>query len=749
MNTSICSLLFLGLSVGAFLAQAQTCPDSCSDLLTMDPNAGDGQYTIASGGNTFSVYCNDMAGTPAEYLSLANTGGNFNFGQYTAGGAAPGTDVRTNYTRVRIDPATLIVSANDTTFSSSTGSLTQGSVITSTNYGRASDCSTLGSATGLTNVDLRGLPFEVTDTWTVSGFNPGGSSVFSSANQVVDATGGGFCGWNSPGAAISLGFNDALAPAPAACIEADIGVTLDDGFTSAIPGQQLTYTLVATNNGPNGAGAVSLGDTFPADLNCTWTSIAAGGATGNTAAGSGNLSETLIMPAASSATYTVSCTIDSGATGTLSNTATASSPVEDLTPGNNSASDSDTLLIPTTDLSITVTDGVSSAVPGGAVTYTIVASNIGPSDAPSVSLSDNFPAPLSCSYTSVAAAGATGNTSGSGNLTEALSMPAGSSVTYTTTCTIDSGATGTLSNVATISSAAIDPTSGNDTASDTDTLLSAQADLGITITDGLSAATPGEPLIYTIVASNLGLSDVAAATLTDTFAASLSCTHTSVATGGASGNTAGSGNLAETISMPSGSSITYTVTCDIDPDASGTLSNTAAITSHASDLVLGNNSATDNDTALVPDADLSVTLAGRLSVNNEQVNYTVVLQNHGPSSASGAVVTTELSAALLFDSSADGCTATGQQVSCPVATLAVGNSATLTLTAQVLNQDQLLSSTSTASANEADSAPGNNSSALVLRVASPVPALGVAGALLLVMLLAASGLFHERRRVTL
>ena len=52
--------------------------------------------------------------------------------------------------------------------------------------------------------------------------------------------------------------------------------------------------------------------------------------------------------------------------------------VTDPTPGNNSATDSDTLAAQA-DLSITKTDGVTTATAGGSVTYTITASNSGPS----------------------------------------------------------------------------------------------------------------------------------------------------------------------------------------------------------------------------------------------------------------------------------------------------------------------------------------------------------------------------------
>jgi uncharacterized repeat protein (TIGR01451 family) len=47
---------------------------------------------------------------------------------------------------------------------------------------------------------------------------------------------------------------------------------------------------------------------------------------------------------------------------------------------------------PTADLAITKTDGVTSVTPGGGVTYTVTASNAGPSNAPGASVVDVFPA---------------------------------------------------------------------------------------------------------------------------------------------------------------------------------------------------------------------------------------------------------------------------------------------------------------------------------------------------------------------
>jgi Domain of unknown function DUF11 len=85
------------------------------------------------------------------------------------------------------------------------------------------------------------------------------------------------------------------------------------------------------------------------------------------------------LPANASVTFSFTVQISPLATGTYINTATVSPPagVTDNDPGNNSATDSDTLT-PQADLSITKTDGVTSVVPGTVDTYTITVTNNGP-----------------------------------------------------------------------------------------------------------------------------------------------------------------------------------------------------------------------------------------------------------------------------------------------------------------------------------------------------------------------------------
>ncbi len=80
------------------------------------------------------------------------------------------------------------------------------------------------------------------------------------------------------------------------------------------------------------------------------------------------------------ATFTVTATISGSATGNVVNTATATVPAgtTDPTPGNNTATDTDTVSL-VADLAVTKTDGSATYTPGNAITYTIVVSNNGPS----------------------------------------------------------------------------------------------------------------------------------------------------------------------------------------------------------------------------------------------------------------------------------------------------------------------------------------------------------------------------------
>ena len=113
----------------------------------------------------------------------------------------------------------------------------------------------------------------------------------------------------------------------------------------AVPGTSVTYTIVASNAGPNGATGATVLDTVPAAITgASWDCVNAGGGT-CTGSGSGSINDTVNLPVGATVTYTLTGTIDASARGSLANTATVTAPggVADPNPGNNSATDTDVL----------------------------------------------------------------------------------------------------------------------------------------------------------------------------------------------------------------------------------------------------------------------------------------------------------------------------------------------------------------------------------------------------------------------
>jgi uncharacterized repeat protein (TIGR01451 family) len=590
------------------------------------------------------------------------------------------------------------------------------------------------------------FPAALTCTWTCAG-SAGGTCTASGSGDINDTVGlpvGGSVIYTascaiSPSATGSLA-NTASITAPAGVTDpntgnnsaidtdtlspqANLAITNSDGAATATPGGTVTYTITASNStGPSAAPGSNVSDTFPASLTCTWTCVGANGGT-CTASGSGNINDTVSLPKTGSVTYTASCNISATATGTLVNVATVapSATVSDPTPGNNTGTDTDTLS-PQADLGITNTDGVTSATPGGAVTYTIIATNSsGPSAAPGSNVSDTFPASLTCTWTCVGANGGTCTASGSGNINDAVNLPKTGSVTYTASCNISAAATGSLVNTATVATSATvsDPTPGNNTATDTDTLVP-QADLSIANSDGVTTATPGGSVTYTITAANAGPSPAPGSSVTDTFPAALTCTWTCVGSGSGTCTASGAGNITDTVGLPVGGSVTYTASCTISPSATGSLGNTAmvAVPGGMTDPTSANNSKTDTDTLSVQ-ADLVLTISDSHSFAQvgDILDYVIEVTNPtGPSTAVATVsdaLPAELGAGAwtCTPSASAACSNGSGNTLNDTATLPVGGKADYMFSAQVQSAgaaDQIVNSASATLTSGSDPVLANN-----------------------------------------
>lgn len=436
-----------------------------------------------------------------------------------------------------------------------------------------------------------------------------------------------------------------------------------------------------------------------------------------------------------------------------------------LVRGGQSFASFDLFAAASADLSITKTDGVTTVVPGGSVTYTITASNAGPSAVAGATVADTFPASLTATWACVGAAGGTCAASGSGNINDStVNLPVGASAIYTVSATVSPAATGTLSNSATVSSAVTDPNPANNSATDTNT-LTPQADLGLTKTDGVTTVVPGGSVTYTITASNAGPSNAPGSTVADTLPATLTgATWTCVGAAGGTCTASGSGNINNTVNLPAGGSVTYTLAATVSGTASGTLSNTATVTAGAgiTDPTPGNNSATDSDTVTVAaTADLAITVTDAPDpvTAGSNLTYTVTVSNSGPGAAANAAWNDTLPAGTSFVSLATvagwACTtpAVGASgvVSCSRASVPAGSGvfSLVVGVASATAPGTVLSNTLTVTSATTDPTPANNSmttSTTVRAAVVAIPTMSEWGLMLLAGLLAALGVGQVRRR---
>jgi uncharacterized repeat protein (TIGR01451 family) len=502
---------------------------------------------------------------------------------------------------------------------------------------------------------------------------------------------------------------------------ADLAITKTDGLTGVNQGGTLTYTIVASNAGPSAVVGATVSDVFPAQLSpVTWTCAASAGSS-CPPSGSGNLNASINLLSAGTATFTATGTVTAGS-GTITNTATVTAPAGTNDPaGNNSATDNNTVITPTADLSITKTDGLTAVNQGATLTYTIVASNAGPSAVVGATVSDVFPAQLtSPTWTCAASAGSACPASGSGNLSASVNLLSGGTATFTATGTVTAGS-GTISNTAGVTApAGTNDPAGNNSATDNNTVITPTADLSITKTDGLTSVNQGATLTYTIVASNAGPSAVVGATVNDVFPAQLSSvTWTCAASAGSSCPASGSGNLSASVNLLSGGTATFTATATVTP-GSGTITNTATITAPAgTNDPAGNNSATDNNTAITPTADLSITKTDGLTTVNQgaSLTYTIVASNAGPSAVVGATVSDAFPGQLSVvnwtcaASAGSSCPASGAGNLAAAVNLLSGGTATFTATGTVTAGSGTITNTASVAAPAGVNDPAGNNSA--------------------------------------
>jgi glucose/arabinose dehydrogenase len=125
------------------------------------------------------------------------------------------------------------------------------------------------------------------------------------------------------------------------------------------------------------------------------------------------------------------------------------------------------------------------------------------------------------------------------------------------------------------------------------------ADVGVSLDDGVAVVSPGDALTYTMIVANHGADAVAgegvATTLSPLLAdAAWNCTPSA----GASCAATGTGDIEDSVDLPVGGSVTYTIDANVMSGASGIVESSAAVTPPPGyeDPDPSDNTATDIDT---------------------------------------------------------------------------------------------------------------------------------------------------------
>jgi uncharacterized repeat protein (TIGR01451 family) len=394
--------------------------------------------------------------------------------------------------------------------------------------------------------------------------------------------------------------------------------TVDDPAPNL--GANATFTVTLSNAGPSATTATTVVDQLVEGLE--YVSHTASAGTFDAATGQWSIPGSLASGASVTLQLVAKVTV---ADTELTNTATiATSGSPDPDSSNNTAS----VTLTGQAADIEVTKAVDQDTPlalNTPLTFTVTATNLGPSDATGVQLTDLLPAGLAYqSHT----AGAGIYTSGTG-LWDIGALAEGASATLTVIAT--NTAFGTLVNTATrTASNQTDPDAGNDAAS-VEVLSGGAADLSLTKTVDTGSTYEDDEVTFTLQLTNQGPDPATGVAVQDLLPAGLVFVSASASQGSYD---AGTGTWSVG-SMASGLRVELLIVARADQP--GLFTNTASVSALDQADPDATNDSASVQVDVAPAADLSVTKTGPGSATlGSGVAYTIVARNDGPSDVTGA-----------------------------------------------------------------------------------------------------------------
>ncbi|RYX96494.1 MAG: DUF11 domain-containing protein [Comamonadaceae bacterium] len=520
-----------------------------------------------------------------------------------------------------------------------------------------------------------------------------------------------------------------------------VSKTFTPGTISAGGTSLLTITIQNTHALTSATLTALFADVYPAGV-VNFSSTAASSCVGvvpSVDANGGTLTLPINTVIPNGATCTVTTVVTSTATGLVTNTIPAGSLT--TTVGANAVAGSATLtVIASANLQVTKTASTTAGTSGSTISYTVTLTNLGPSVAQNVTLTDI----LSAGHLLVSSSSNNGVTStlpGGTVSATTTSLAVGGVLTLQVVATV-TATTGLVTDTAVGTSTTPDGTTANNTVTLTVPVVS-NADLRVTKTASTTAGTSGSTISYTVTLTNLGPSVAQNVTLTDI----LSAGHLLVSSSSNNGVTStlpGGTVSATTTSLAVGGVLTLQVVATVTA-TTGLVTDTAVGTSTTPDGTTANNTVTLT-VPVAANADLKVTKVASSATVAAGVTYSyaIVVVNAGPSVAANVTVTDVLPAGLTIVgaptvSPAGSLTVlvTGNQITATSASLSVG---TVTVTVTVVSGNQgsasvTVTNVASATSTTPDPTPTSNTGTSTVTVTPSadlatvvdLPANGVAG----------------------
>lgn len=410
--------------------------------------------------------------------------------------------------------------------------------------------------------------------------------------------------------------------------------------TQVTAGNQLTYTITVTNNGPGTASNVVVTDTLPDGVSyAADTDSCVDNGDGTLTCSLGQMLD------GDSITFQIIVDVDpdlvvNDPDGTIGivNMATVDSDQADGNLSNNTDG-ATTLVVDRADLELTKVCKPDQGVPADAGTdafCTVSVHNFGPSAARDVEVEELVTSTLPFTITNASAGcGHVAATEGRLVTCDLGNIDAGD--TETVTVWFTTLQSGPINDIATVESDTPDPNNSNNT-DEGAVVFRAVADLEVTKVGTPDPVVAGENVTYTITVENHGPSTANDVVVSDGLPGTVSVVSvTADPPATCNAGEPGKSSAPTTCNfgnVPSGGTRTMTIVVTVDEDATGQIENDVVVTSSTHDPDTENN--TDTTTTTIDAvADLSVTKTDEPDpvVAGEELSYSLLVANDGPSTA--------------------------------------------------------------------------------------------------------------------